>query len=195
MRMNAINLKENSVLGWLVLTLFLLPNLMLFTAYGFIQDSMILHSFNVVIEPVVVLQNGSNNVSYIYANNTSAKISINASLTPTTYNYTLNIVNINVSQNWNVKLEVSSANLHNTISVNIVLHDDTTPKTQIAVNNGNITQSQGEYYELTGSSTLYVGVQNLQQEENASSLLYAYLRIQTPNTTTYTLYLITFEFN
>ncbi|MEM2912627.1 MAG: hypothetical protein QW146_09015 [Candidatus Bathyarchaeia archaeon] len=156
---------------------------------------MRLQSYSIVVAPEVVLQNGSDNVSYVYASNTSAKISINASPTSTTYNYTLNIVNINVSQNWNVKLEVFEANLNNTLSVGIVIHDGITPKTQIIVDSGILTQTQGDYYELAGSLTLYIGVQNLQQEENALSLLHAYLIIQIPNTSIYTLYIITFEFS
>lgn len=190
-----MNFREICAFVWLALTLFLSPDLMFSTVHGVIQDSMMLHSCSGVVAPVVVLQNGLNNVSYIYANNTSAKISINASPISTTYNYTLNIVNINDSQNWNVRLEVVSANLNNTLNVSIVLHDDAISKSQIVVDNGSITQQEEDYYELAGSVTLYIGVQNLQQDENAFSLLYAYLRIQTPNTTTYTLYLITFEFS
>lgn len=195
MKKSVFNCKEIWVFAWLALTLFLLPNYSLSIAYGFVQDSMRLQSYSIVVAPEVVLQNGSDNVSYVYASNTSAKISINASPTSTTYNYTLNIVNINVSQNWNVKLEVFEANLNNTLSVGIVIHDGITPKTQIIVDSGILTQTQGDYYELAGSLTLYIGVQNLQQEENALSLLHAYLIIQIPNTSIYTLYIITFEFS
>jgi hypothetical protein len=147
-----------------------------------------------VSTPPVTLQNGTDDVSFIYANSTSAKISINATSTSATYNYALEIFN-SASNGWNVTLEVYESSFDGHVfNATIILHDNTTSETQIIIEDGAITQSSGQEYDLPASSTIYVKVANVTESTGGSSYIHTYLKIRKPNTTTYILYVITFEF-
>jgi hypothetical protein len=155
---------------------------------------MILQSNISAEAPSVVLQNGTDNVSFIYGNNTSAKVTVNATSSFTTYNYTLDIAN-NDAANKNAKLEVyDSSNINRVSNATIILHNNSSYSTQIIITGGSIEQTSGNYYNLSSSSTIHIKVENLKESADGISYFYTYLRIQTPNTTTYTLYTITFEF-
>lgn len=162
------------------------------SVFGDINDFMNLNSYTECVTPLVILENGANNISTVYTNNTSAKISINATETSSTYNYSLNIVNNNASLR-EVRLEHFSYTGLNYTNATIILHSDTTSLWQIKIEGGNISQNN-TYYYLTNNSTIYVGVQNLVGNSLGTTILHTYLRIRTPNTTTYVLYVITFEF-
>jgi len=111
-----------------------------------------------------------------------------------TYDYVLKVVN-QVANNWTVNLQVyNSFNISRLSSLNISLHDGTSSN-QIAVSNGSIIKSEGEPYDLPGgvNSTIYMSMSNLQANTTDTSYLYVHLKIQKPNTTTYMLYVITFE--
>ena len=125
-------------------------------------------------------------------NSTNAKIGINATSTQSTYNYSLNIVNNNAS-NWEVRLESFDSTNVSRINTTIILHNNSTSSAQITINNGSLSQSNN-YYELADSATIHVGVMNLVEDSEGTTVLNVYLRIRTPNTTTYTLYTIMFEF-
>jgi len=192
-RLNGIRRKVQ-LSFWLALTLLISQGYMLQDAAGSISYFMSLQPSTLISPPPVTLQNGTDNVSFIYTNSTSAKISINATSNFTTYNYTLEIVN-NVSNDWKVRLEVySSSNISRISNATIILHDNAAFSTQVVVSNGSITQSSGNYYNLFASSMIYIKVENLKESAEGLSLLHAHLRIRKPNTTTYTLYTITFEF-
>ena len=106
----------------------------------------------------------------------------------------LNVVN-QVANGWNVSLKVyNSSNIVRISNAIINLHDGTSSD-QIVVNSGSIIQSQGALYNLPGSagSTVYIGMSNLLANATGASYLYVYLKILMPNTTTYSLYVITFE--
>jgi hypothetical protein len=57
----------------------------------------------------------------------------------------------------------------------------------------NITQSEGLSYDLANNATIYISVSNLQSINTKTSYPYVYLKIGIPNTTTYSLYVITSE--
>jgi hypothetical protein len=147
-----------------------------------------------------------------YASNGNAKIRITGTKTTTTryqqetnqvkltyrysssstYDYVLKIVN-QVSDVWNVTLKsYNSSNISRLSSATIGFHDGTSSN-QIIINYGNITQSEGIPYGLASNATIYISVSNLQSINAETSYLYVYLKILTPNTTTYLLYVITFE--
>lgn len=161
-------------------------------ASGDINDFMKLNSYMDCVVPLVILQNGTNNVSIIYMNDTSAKISIDATPTASTYNYSLNITNNNASL-WEVRLEYFDYPGQNYTNSTIILHNDTTSLWQIEIEGENINQNN-TYYNLTNTSTIYIGVQNLVENSPGTTVLSTHLRIKNPNTTIYTLYTITFEF-
>ncbi len=111
------------------------------------------------------------------------------------YDPALNVVN-QVTGAWNVSMKVySNSNIVRLSNAIIGLHDATTSSDQIIVSSGTVTQSQGALFNLPGGSgsTVYVSMSNLLANATGSSYLYVYLKILTPNTTTYLLYVITFE--
>jgi hypothetical protein len=108
------------------------------------------------------------------------------------YDYVLRVVN-QVSDAWNITVKsYNSSNLSRLSSTMISFHDGTS-SSQIIINNGNITQSEGSPYVLAGNATIYISMSTLQATNAGTSYLHVYLKILTPNTTTYLLYVITFE--
>jgi hypothetical protein len=104
----------------------------------------------------------------------------------------LSVVN-QVTAGWNVDLQVyGSSNIARLSSAFIGFHDGTS-STQIVVNSGSITQSQGALYNLPGGSgsTIFISMSNLVANATGTSYLYVYLEVLTPNTSTYLLYPIT----
>jgi len=176
----------------LVITLSVIFSCPCKNVFGDINDFMNLNSYTNCVAPLVILQNGTNNVSIIYMNDTSAKISIDATPAASNYSYSLNITDNNASL-WEVRLEYFNYTGLNCTNSTIILHNDTTSLWQIKIEGENISQNN-TYYSLTNNSTIYIGVQNLVENSPGTTVLHTYLRIKTPNTTIYTLYTITFEF-
>jgi hypothetical protein len=162
-------------------------------ASGDINDFMNVNSNINCISPQVILENGANQTSTIYSNNTSAKISINANSTSLDYNYSLNIVN-KVASLWEVRLEYYEYVNITRANATIILHNNSTSSEQITISGGNISQTNN-YYNLASNATIHIGVVNLVENSSVGkTILYVYLRIKNPSTTTYSLYIITFEF-
>jgi hypothetical protein len=181
--------------SWLVLTLIIAYSCLLQNVTGSISYAITLQPVTQISTPLVRLQNGTDDVSFIYTNSTSAKISIEATATSTTYNYALEIIN-DASYAWNVTLEAYEFSFVNhEFNATIVLHDTATSETQIIIENGTITKSSGSEYDLPVSSTIYVKVANVTESTDGSSYINAYLKLRKPNTTTYILYVITFQFS
>lgn len=161
---------------------------------GNINDFMNLNLNYGCMAPLVILENGANQTSTIYSNSTSAKIGINATSTSSTYNYSLNIVNNNASL-WQVRLEYYDYINITRVNATIILHNNSNSSQQITVNGGNISQTNS-YYNLTETAIIHLGIMNLVENSPiGKTFLHVYLRIKTPNTTTYTLYIVTFEFS
>lgn len=109
-----------------------------------------------------------------------------------TYDYVLKINNT-VIDAWKINLKVySSSNVDRLSSATIYFHDGTTSD-QIIISGGVITQSEGPQYDLLGSSTRYISIANLNADTSGTSYLYFYLKILVPSTSTYSLFIITFE--
>lgn len=191
MRINRI-LKPRSVL--IAVALMVTLGLTCQKGSGNVDDFMNLNSNYGCITPLVILENGANQTSTIYSNNTSAKIGINATSTSSTYNYSLNIVNNNASL-WQVRLEYYGYENITRVNATIILHNNSSSRQQIAISGGNISQTN-DYYNLTDNSTIHLGIIDLVENSSVGkTILHVYLRIKTPNTTTYTLYTITLEFS
>ncbi|NIV43832.1 hypothetical protein GWN49_02950 [Candidatus Bathyarchaeota archaeon] len=194
MKKDVSSLRKFRIYVWPVLALLVLASYSTRNVLGQTYDYMILQSNLSTEAPGVVLQNGTDNVSLVYLNDTSARIAVNATLSFATYNYTLDIVNTDAG-NKNAKLEVfDSSNINRVSNATIILHNNSSSSTQITIVDGSITQTSGEYYSLSTSSTIHVKIQDLKESADGNSYFHTYLRIQEPNTTTYTLYTITFEF-
>jgi hypothetical protein len=180
--------------SWLVLTLIMAYGCLFQNVAGSISYAITLQPIIQISTPLVRLQNGTDNISFIYTNSTSAKISINATATSTTYDYALEILN-DASYAWNVTLEAYEYSfVGHVFNATIILHDTATSETQIIIENGAITQSSGSEYDLPVSSTIYVKVANITESTDGASYINAYLKLRKPNTTTYILYIITFQF-
>jgi hypothetical protein len=176
---------------WLAAAMLVLLTCLLQHASGSSYYALTTQYYAPIESPLVILENGGNGTSTVYANSTNAKISINATSTQSTYNYSLDIVN-NDANSWEVRLESLDSTNISRINTTIILHSNSTSSEQITVNSGSLSQSNN-YYELAGSTTIRIGVMNLVENSEGTTILNVCLRIRTPNTTTYTLYTIMFE--
>ena len=177
---------------WIAAALLILFGFSCKGAFGTTYDFMNLKSNIKCIVPLVVLEDGANDTSTIYTNSTSARITISATSTPSTYNYSLNIVN-NGANIEEVRLECFGSENVSRVNATMLLHDNVTSRTQITISGGTINQTN-KYYNLTGNATIHLGIQDLVESEEGTTILHAYLRIKTLNTSTYDRYIITFEF-
>jgi len=177
---------------WIAAALLILFGFSCKGAFGTTYDLMNLKSNIKCIVPLVVLEDGANNTSTIYTNSTSARITINATSTPSTYNYSLNIVN-NGANIEEVRLECFGSENVSRVNATMLLYDNVTSSTQITISGGTVNQTN-KYYNLTGNATIHLGIQDLVESEEGSTILHVYLRIKTLNTSTYDCYIITFEF-
>jgi hypothetical protein len=185
---------ENARNGvWLAVAMLVLFTCLLQSASGSAYYALMTQYYAPIEPPLVILQNGGNSTSTVDADGTNAKVSIDANSTQLTYNYSLNIVN-NYSSTWEVRLESFGSTNISRVNATIVLHNNSTSSQQITINSGSLSQSNN-YYELANSTTIHIGVMNLVENFEGTTVLNVYLRIRTPNTTTYTLYAIAFEFN
>jgi hypothetical protein len=189
----SLDLKKIRRLIWLVLTVFVLLGYSLQSVAGSLYYSMMMQAYGMISSPPVILEEGNvTGASTIYTNSTSAKVSVDS--TTETYDYVLRVVN-QETDNWTVNLQVyDSSNISRLSSLNISLHDGASSN-QIAVSGGSIVKSEGEPYNLLGGagSTIYISITNLQEISSGTSYLYVYLKILVPDTSTYSLYIITFE--
>jgi len=112
---------------------------------------------------------------------------------PSTYDYVLKVKNNQVVDAWKVSLKVYDSSSIDRISSTTISFHDGTSSDQIIVSNGNITQSEGALYDLAGSATIYINMSNVQATTSGTSYIYVYLKILKPNTSTYSLFIITFE--
>jgi hypothetical protein len=180
----------STVLSVITLLIFAFSSSYIVEASGY--SISVSQSLSTIEHPSVVLQDGTDNVSNVYMNETSAKIDINVNASLSTYDHTLNIVNngVNLSE---VRLEYFSYSGLNCTNATIILHDNSSSLWQIKIQGGNISQNS-TYNDLAGNTTIYIGVQDLMGNVNGTTILHTHLRIKTPNKTTYALYEIAFEF-
>jgi len=111
---------------------------------------------------------------------------------PLHYDNVLQVAN-QAADSYKVNLTLyQSSNIGRLLNATISFHDGSTSN-QIIINDGVTTQSEGPQYDLAGSSTIYIRISNLQVSTAETSYLYVYLRILSPSTSTYSLFIITFE--
>jgi hypothetical protein len=99
-----------------------------------------------------------------------------------------------VASAWNMSLQVYTSSNIARLSNVIISFTDGTLSDQIVVSNGIITQAQGALYNLPASvgSTIYISMSSLQTNATGLSYLFVYLKVLVPNTSTYSLYILTF---
>ena len=110
-----------------------------------------------------------------------------------TYDYVLAVTEQD-ALNWTINLKVyDSFNIAaRALNTTISFHGATTSD-QIIISGGNITKSEGDPYSLNSSSTIFIKMSNVNATSSGISYIYVYLKILVPETSTYSLYSITFE--
>jgi hypothetical protein len=111
----------------------------------------------------------------------------------TTYDYVLG-VNNTVANSWEVRLKkYANASIGRLQNCTIYLRNATNANsTQIVIENGSFNQTEGPWYNLDSSETIYMAI-TVEANSTGTSYVYTYLEICTPNTTTYAQYVITFK--
>lgn len=110
---------------------------------------------------------------------------------PNTFNYVLEIAN-QVTDSWKIRLRAyDQTNIERLSNCTIYFRDGLVSR-QIYIHNGEYNQQFGDWFDLTGLSTVYI-IMTVSATSTGTSHIYAYLEILTPNTSTYNLIIITFE--
>jgi hypothetical protein len=144
-------------------------------------------TYATVSSPPVILQNGTAGNSTIYANSTSAKVSVG----PTgDFDYVLNMTE-NHNSNWTVRLSAYDQTDLDKINCSIYIYDGSN-STQIVILDGDYANQSGPWYDLNASDTEHIWM-HTEKSGAGTSYIYAYLEIKVPNTTVYARYIITFE--
>jgi len=111
---------------------------------------------------------------------------------PANYNYVLKTVN-QVADAWKIRLRVyGHSNIGRLSNCTIYFYNGGGLSRQIYIYNGSYSQQFGSWYDLPGSSTLYIAM-TASADSTGASYVFSYLEILIPNTTTYNLMIITFE--
>ncbi|UCG37211.1 MAG: hypothetical protein JSV64_02745, partial [Candidatus Bathyarchaeota archaeon] len=111
----------------------------------------------------------------------------------TTLDYVLQINNT-VTDSWKIRLKrYSDSSVNRLQNCTIYFHNSTdAASSQIVIENGAFTNETGPWYDLASLETIYLAMA-IEANSTGTSLLYSYLEILTPNTTTYAQYIIAFE--
>jgi len=137
-------------------------------------------------QPLLVLESITN--STIYTNQTSARVAV----TNGTSDADVVKVANQTTTNWKLQLvKYADSNIDRLTNCTIWIHDGTA-SVQIKIVNGGYSQASGNYYDSTGNSTISV---TASANATGTSYVYTYLKILRPSTSTYNLYVITFEVN
>lgn len=108
------------------------------------------------------------------------------------HNYVLKIVS-QVSNNWTINLQVYDSSNITRLTSTVIGFEDGSSSDQITISEGEIVQSEGSQYNLAEDTTIFIVINNLQANATGVSYIHVYLKIQVPNSTTYFLYIVTFE--
>jgi signal peptidase len=141
------------------------------------------------IQPKLVFQNGTIGVCRIFDGGTNAYVMVNSSLA--TYDYVLKITNNN-SDSWLVNLKAyESSNIERIQHAIISFHNGST-SSQIIIDNGVITQTEGQMLELS-NSTIHIKITELLVNSPGDSFLYIDLTSRLQDSDIYLKYFITVE--
>jgi hypothetical protein len=140
-----------------------------------------------VSSPLVTLESVSN--SEIFNAGTSANVTVSNETS------NLNVLRIlnQTKDEWQLQLiKYDESNIAHLTNCTIWFNNGSTPSKQIEISDGQFIQPSGDYYNLVGG-----GVDNItitaSTNTAGTSYIYTHLKILKPNTSTYALYIITFE--
>jgi len=111
----------------------------------------------------------------------------------TAYDYVLR-VNNTVTDSSEVRLKkYSNSSIGRLQNCTIYFRNSTNANsTQIVIENGSFSQTEGSWYNLTSLETIYIAM-TVEASSTGTSYIYTYLEIRIPSTTTYLQYKIAFE--
>jgi len=108
------------------------------------------------------------------------------------FDYVLEVVN-QISDAWKIRLRVyDQTSIGRLFNCTIFFHNGGGVSRQISIYNGTYEQLFGNWYDLNGLSTVYIAM-TVSATATGTSLVYAYLEVLVPGTSTYNLMVITFE--
>jgi len=109
------------------------------------------------------------------------------------YDYVLRIDNTDTNS-WEVRLKkYSNSSIGRLENCTIYFRNSTNDNsTQIVIENGSFNETEGPWYYLDNSETIYIAMA-VEADSTGTSYVYTYLEIRFPGTTTYAQYIITFR--
>jgi len=109
-----------------------------------------------------------------------------------TFDYVLKVVN-QASGSWNIMLKAyAQSNIGRLSNCTIYFYNGAGVSRQIYIYNGSYSQQFGNWYDLTGLSTVYIAM-TVSAINTGTSYIYVYLEILIPNTSVYNLFIIALE--
>ncbi len=131
---------------------------------------------------------GGADIQYVDA----ALLSVN--YTSYSFDYVLRVNNTATTDSWEIRLKkYSNSSIGRLQNCTIYFRNATNANsTQIVIENGSFNQTEGPWYNLDNSETIYIAM-TVEANSTGTSYVYTYLEIRTPNTTTYAQYVITFK--
>jgi hypothetical protein len=146
---------------------------------------MPIQTSTLVDPPPLILQNVNN--SFIYTNNTSAKVTVPSGAELDV----LQIINQTSDNNWQLQLiKYNEVDITRLTNCTIWFHNEAETSIQIKIIDGIYNQTSGNLYNFTNNTHITITATT---NATGTSLIYTYLKILKPDTLTYSLYIITFE--
>ena len=109
-----------------------------------------------------------------------------------TFDHVLEVAN-QVGDAWKIRLRAyDQSNIGRLSNCTIYFYNGGGVSRQIYILNGAYSQQFGNWYDLTGLSTVYIAM-TVSATSTGTSYVYAYLEVLVPDTSTYNLMIITFE--
>jgi DNA-binding beta-propeller fold protein YncE len=108
------------------------------------------------------------------------------------YDHALKVNNTDTTSFQTRLRKYDDSNINRLQNCTVYFHNGTELSNQIVINEGTYVQDLGDWYTLPPSSIIYVAA-SISANSTATSLIYSYLEIKTPNTGIYAIYKITFE--
>jgi len=178
------NVKQVKRFIYIVLTLLFLLGTQ-HVAVGSTIFHLTMQTLTSIDTPLLTFQNITN--SFIYVNNTSAKVTVSNSTSSLDVLQILNQTN----DDWQLQLiKYDDANIARLTNCTIWFHNETTTSVQIKIADGIYTQTSGDLYGFTINTNITITVTT---NVTGTSLVRTHLKILKPETSTYFLYTITFE--
>ena len=108
------------------------------------------------------------------------------------FEYVLKIVD-NATYNWKIRLRAyDQSDISRLYNCTVYFYNGDGVSRQIYIYNGTYSQQFGNWYNLTSLSTVYIAMR-ASTTNTGASYVYVYLEILVPDTSTYNLFIITFE--